>query len=152
MKPNTRAETVASRLHLLYNNKVRNMNKYSLIGCLAGTLALSCWPVSRAMAAGNAAAGANVFQEDCAECHSYGPKNKKGPSLRGIVGRKAGTAIGYDDYSDVVKKSNLIWTAQALDNYLMSPKKFSPTIRMKYEGLSDAKARADLIEFLSTKK
>ena len=152
MKPNTRAETVAYRLPLLCNNKVRHMNRYYLTGLIAGTLALSCWPVSRAMAAGNAAAGANIFQEDCAECHSYGPKNKKGPSLRGIVGRKAGTAIGYDDYSDIVKKSNLIWTVQALDNYLMSPKKFSPTIRMKYEGLPDPKARADLIEFLSTKK
>ena len=128
------------------------MNKYYLTQCIAWALALACLPASAVMAAGNIAAGAAVFQEDCSECHSYGSKNKKGPSLRGIVGRKAGTAKDYEDYSDAVKKSNLVWTAQALDNYLTSPKKFSPTIRMKYEGLSDAQGRADLIEFLSTKK
>lgn len=131
---------------------MRNMNKYYLAGCLAWTVLGACWPVSAAVAAGNVAAGATVFEEDCAECHSYGAKNKKGPSLRGIVGRKAGTASGYEDYSDDIKKSKLIWTADALNSYLTSPKKFSPTIRMKYEGLPDPRARADLIEFLSTKK
>lgn len=128
------------------------MKKCDLMGYTVSMLILSFWPVTGVVAAGNTAAGATIFEEDCAECHSYGTKNKKGPSLRGIVGRRAGTAKGYEDYSDAVKKSDLIWTTQALDNYLTSPKKFSPTIRMKYDGLPDPKARADLIEFLSTKK
>ena len=40
----------------------------------------------------DAAAGKKVFNK-CAPCHSIGPgaKNKVGPELNGILGRKAGT-------------------------------------------------------------
>lgn len=103
-------------------------------------------------AAGNAAAGGRVFEEECAECHTVTGKNKKGPSLRGVIGRKAGTQPGFADYSDPVKNSNLVWTAEELDKYLTRPKQFSPSIKMKYDGLDDAKARADLIEYLTSKK
>lgn len=116
----------------------------------AGLALLLSWTL--AAAAGNAAAGAVVFEEECAECHTVTGKHKKGPSLRGVMGRKAGSAQGFADYSDAVKKSELIWNADELDKYLTKPKQFSPSIRMKYDGLSDAKARADLIEFLNTKK
>jgi cytochrome c len=106
----------------------------------------------QARAAGNAAAGALIFEDECLECHATSGKNKKGPSLRGIIGRKAGSAAGFADYSEPLKNSSLVWTAEELDKYLTKPKQFSPNIRMKYEGLGDAKARADLIEFLTTKK
>lgn len=122
-----------------------------LIGAATlGTLLFALFGM--AGAAGSASAGAVVFEEECGECHTVTGKHKKGPTLRGIVGRKAGTAPGFNDYSDPVKNSNLTWTAEELDKYLTRPKQFSPSIKMKYDGLPDAKARADLIEFLASKK
>lgn len=116
---------------------------------LALLLALAA---GRAGAAGNAAAGAMVFEEECAECHTTSGRNKKGPTLKGIVGRRAGTAAGYTEYSDAVKTSKLVWTSEELDRYLKKPSQFLPKVRMKYGGLADDQARADLIAFLATKK
>ena len=121
----------------------------ALLVSLALSLNLAC---SLARAAGDSAAGAMIFEEECSECHTFTGKNKKGPTLRGVVGRKAGSAAGYDDYSDAVKKSDLVWSAEAIDRYLTKPAQFSPSIKMKYEGLPSPKDRADLIEFLKTKK
>jgi cytochrome c len=128
-------------------------HRVSLYSVVCATF-LVMWPGADAWAGGNAAAGAVIFEEDCSECHSINTsaKNKNGPTLRGVVGRKVGAAPGYDDYSDSVKKSKLIWTVGELDKYLTNPKRFSPTIKMKFDGIADAKARADLIEYLSTKK
>lgn len=128
------------------------MKKHIPVRLAACLSLLAPYPGAGALAAGNASAGAMIFEEECAECHAVTGKNKKGPSLRGVIGRKAGTAPGFDDYSDAVKKSGVIWTVEALNSYLTSPKQFSPTIRMKFDGLPDAKVRADLIEFLATKK
>jgi cytochrome c len=97
-------------------------------------------------------AGADVFAVHCAECHSLKEgKNKKGPSLFGAFGRKAGT-LSDVAYSDAMKASALTWTAQALDTYLSAPKKAVPGGKMKYDGLPDAQARTDLIAYLATVK
>ena len=51
------------------------------------------WALGSPLAlAGDAAAGADVFKSECAECHSVKQgRNKKGPSLFGIVGRASGS-------------------------------------------------------------
>ena len=76
--------------------------------------------LSKAEAAGNAAAGEQVFVR-CAVCHS--PKageNKIGPSLAGVVGRKSGSVPGYD-YSPALKSAGITWNEQELDKYLTNP-------------------------------
>lgn len=99
--------------------------------------------------AGNAGHGAKVFDEECAECHSTLPgRNKKGPALFGISGRTAGSVPDYD-YSTAMKNSGVTWTADRLDAYITAPRKQVPGCKMKYDGLSSASARADLIEFLN---
>lgn len=103
---------------------------------------------SLAQAAGNPGQGADVFDGQCAECHSVKPgKNKKGPSLFGILGRKAGSIADFS-YSDAMKNSGITWTVDKLDDYITHPKKTVPGDKMKYDGLEDAKDRADLIQFL----
>jgi cytochrome c len=102
-------------------------------------------------AAGDPGAGKRVFEEECSECHSLA-NNKKGPSLKAVFGRKAGSLADFTDYSDGMKNSGVIWSDAALDQYLTMPRKFVPGAKMKYEGLADAKARADLIAFISTVK
>jgi len=92
--------------------------------------------------------GAKVFRSQCAECHSTkAGKNKTGPSLFGVVGRRAGSVPRYV-YSKAMKNSGLTWTEERLDGYLTAPRKAVPGCKMKYRGLKDRAARADLIAFL----
>lgn len=97
----------------------------------------------------DAARGANVFDENCAECHSMAQplKNKKGPGLYGVVGRTAATVPDFK-YSDALGSAKLTWTPEQLDAYIRNPKKVVPGGKMKFDGLEDATARQDLIEFL----
>ena len=96
------------------------------------------------------ARGGDVFDEECAECHSLKQgKNKKGPSLFNVVGRNAGTMEGYH-YSDALAAGGFVWTQEKIDAYVTHPKVAVPGGKMRYDGLDDPKARADLLEFLSS--
>ncbi|RDS81948.1 c-type cytochrome [Dyella psychrodurans] len=101
--------------------------------------------------AGDASAGSDVFKTECSECHSVKDgRNKKGPSLFGIVGRAAGTAPNYK-YSDALLQAHWVWTADKLHGYLSQPaKQANPGTKMKYDGLTDSKQLDDLISYLST--
>ena len=103
-----------------------------------------------AHASGDPGHGQQVYQEECADCHSVtAGKNKKGPSLFGVVGRPS-ASIAEFKYSDAMKGANRTWTAETLDQYLQAPKKAVVGAKMKYDGLDDATARADIIAFLAT--
>lgn len=104
-------------------------------------------------ASGDANRGADAFAEECGDCHSAVPgKNKKGPSLTGINGRKAGTVASFEGYSDAMKQSGITWTPEKIDAYITQPRKVVPGGKMKYDGLADANARADVIAYLLNMK
>jgi cytochrome c len=106
-------------------------------------------PVARA---GDPAAGADVFKTECSECHAVKEgRNKKGPSLFGIVGRKAATISDFS-YSDALRShGDWVWTADKLHWYLSQPvKQADPGTKMKYDGLDDPKKLDDLISYLGT--
>lgn len=106
-----------------------------------------------AFAAGDAAKGKNVFAEECGDCHSPLPgKDKKGPSLVGVNGRRAASVSGFAGYSDAMKASDITWTPEKIDAYLAAPKKIVPGGKMKYDGLADAAARADVIAYVLSLK
>lgn len=115
---------------------------------LAMLCALSAQNVS---AAGDASKGQKVYEDECAECHALKGANKKGPTLNGMFGRKAGSVPDFE-YSKEMKASGITWTTEKLDSYLTMPRKFVPGALMKYDGLMDAKARADLIAFIQSLK
>jgi cytochrome c len=97
-----------------------------------------------------AADGMHVFNEECAECHSIKEgKNKKGPSLWNIVGRKSAGVADFN-YSDSMKASGITWTADKIAAYIEHPKQVVPAGKMKYDGLPDAKDRQAVIDYLST--
>jgi cytochrome c2 len=56
-----------------------------------------------------------------------------GPSLGGIIGRKAGTEPGFT-YSSAMKQANITWTPQTLATYLVDPQKALPGNRMPFPG------------------
>jgi cytochrome c len=96
----------------------------------------------------DANAGKAVFAQ-CTSCHSTDGSNGVGPSLQGIVGRKAGMLAGFR-YSRALKASAVAWDAAALDGYIADPQKAVPGNVMPFSGIPDAKQRADLIAYLET--
>ena len=98
---------------------------------------------------GVAAAGEKVFL-NCKTCHSSeAGKNMVGPSLHGVVGRKAGTIEGFS-YSTANKGSGITWTEDKLFQYLESPQRVVPGTKMTYTGVKDHQQRADVIAYLKT--
>ena len=128
------------------DHRGRWLHGVALASLLLGWAAAS--PVARA---GDAAAGADVFKSECAECHTVKEgRNKKGPSLFGIVGRQSGSIADYN-YSDALKQAQWTWTQDKLHWYLSQPAKTAnPGTKMKYDGLTDAKQLDDLLSYLSS--
>lgn len=93
--------------------------------------------------------GGELFATHCAECHSTKEgRNKKGPSLFNIFGKRAGLNADYV-YSDALKNSQLSWDAETLSKYMMQPKALVPGGKMKYEGMGNAAERAAVTAYLS---
>ena len=114
---------------------------------LAGTLLAG---IASAALAADPAAGEKVFKTQCALCHTVEPgKNKIGPSLFGVVGRKAGTVPGFH-YSSANQNSGITWDDAALNKYLQDPKAMVPGTLMTYAGLKNDTQRADVIAYLDT--
>jgi cytochrome c len=97
----------------------------------------------------DAAAGEKVFLAKCKVCHMLpeSAKNLVGPSLAGVVGRKAGTAPDYH-YSDANKNSGITWDEATLKEYLRDPKAKVPGTKMVFPGLKSDDDIANVIAFL----
>ncbi len=96
----------------------------------------------------DAAAGEKVFGV-CKACHQIGEtaKNSVGPQLNGIIGRKSGSAEGYN-YSKANKESGITWDEATFREYIKDPKAKIPGTKMIYAGLKDEQRTNDLIAFL----
>jgi cytochrome c len=97
----------------------------------------------------DAAAGKTSFNK-CLACHAIGEgaKNKVGPELNGIDGRKSGTAEGYA-YSDANKNSGITWNKEQFLEYIKEPKAKIPGTKMVFAGIKNEKEANDLWAFLS---
>jgi cytochrome c len=117
---------------------------------LAGCMAAGAWAAAIPAQAQDAAAGQAVFNSQCGICHSVKDgQNRIGPSLFGVVGRKAGQVAGFH-YTAEHKKLDVTWDAATLDKYLSNPRAMVPDTTMTYPGLKDAAKRANLIAYLAT--
>ena len=102
-----------------------------------------------AFADGDAKMGKTVFNK-CRACHALKVGKKKvGPSLHGIVGRKAGWESDFN-YPKAMKAAGIKWTAENLDKYLKAPNKFIPKNKMPFCDLKKAKDRANIIIYLKS--
>jgi nitrite reductase (NO-forming) len=98
---------------------------------------------------GDVATGKLVFRK-CQACHSLEPgKNGLGPSLAGLIGKKASSVPNYN-YSPAMKGSNLTWDVGTLDAYLSDPQKLVPGNKMPFPGLKTENERNAVIAFLSS--
>ena len=94
--------------------------------------------------------GKKVFKK-CVACHSLEEgKNKIGPPLNNLLGRKAGSVDGYK-YSKAMKNSGVVWDEESLDKFITKPRKFIPKTKMSFRGIKKKSLRDDLISFLKNK-
>ncbi|ROU06987.1 c-type cytochrome [Lysobacter enzymogenes] len=109
--------------------------------------------LAAAASASAAEPGAGVFMAECAECHSVAKgKNKRGPSLFGVVGRPAATVAGYK-YSGALSQTGWTWDEATLRRYLAQPSDTALTgTKMEYEGLKDARQLDALIGYLRSRR
>ena len=115
---------------------------------------LAAPPASAAIAAGDEAAGKMLFQTKCTVCHSVekgNNRNRPGPTLFGLMGRKAGSVPGFH-YSPANLASHKVWDEATLDTYLGDPRKVIPGTKMAFAGIVDARDRANLIAYIATLK
>ena len=98
---------------------------------------------------GDATNGGKVFLQ-CKTCHTLEEgKNMIGPSLHGIIGRKASSIAGFA-YSTANHNSGITWVPEKLFQYLEKPQRVVPGTKMSFAGLSKAQDRADVIAYLTT--
>jgi cytochrome c len=110
-------------------------------------LFVATWPASAA----DVEAGKADFKK-CALCHTTeAGKNKIGPSLFGVVGRKAASVENFN-YSEAMKKFDHAWNPETLDSYLADPRAVVPGTKMIFPGIKDEKERQDVIAYLETLK
>ncbi|WP_448204018.1 c-type cytochrome [Azospirillum sp. sgz302134] len=115
---------------------------------LAATTLLAL--TATAQAEGDPANGEKLFRQ-CKSCHTTeAGKNRIGPTLHGLFGRKAGTVESYANYSHGLKASGITWNATTLDRYLTDPRSIIADSRMAFGGIQKPEDRADLIAYLQT--
>jgi cytochrome c len=97
----------------------------------------------------DADAGKSSFNK-CLACHAVGDgaKNKVGPVLNGLDGRKSGTVEGYS-YSDANKNSGITWNKDVFLEYIKDPKAKIPGTRMVFAGIKNEKEAGGLWAYLA---
>ncbi len=105
-----------------------------------------------AQAAGDIVAGGKIFRK-CAACHNIGvgARNRVGPELNGVIGRKAATAPDYEYSQAMINagEGGLVWSEETLTRFLHHPKGMVDGTRMTFAGLKQPQEIADVIAYLS---
>ena len=101
-----------------------------------------------AAAAQDLQAGENSFKK-CLPCHSVGPdaKNKVGPVLNGLDGRKSGSYDSYG-YTDANKNSGITWDEATFKEYITNPRAKIPGTKMVFAGINSENERNNLWAYL----
>jgi len=122
------------------------MNKLTL----SALVVIATSSLASAALAQDAAAGKTSFNK-CLPCHSIGEgaKNKVGPELNGLDGRKSGTVEGYN-YTDANKNSGITWNEAQFKEYIKDPKAKIPGTKMTFAGIKNETEVNNLWAYVSS--
>lgn len=95
---------------------------------------------------GNAQHGEELYATSCAACHAW-RENSMGPMHCGLFDRPAASVSGYT-YSEAMEASGIVWNAQTLNDFLLSPIAYVVGTNMGFVGFPDPADRADIIAYL----
>jgi cytochrome c len=117
---------------------------------LSALVVIAASSLASAALAQDAAAGKTSFNK-CLPCHSIGEgaKNKVGPELNGLDGRKSGTAPDYN-YSDANKNSGITWNEAQFKEYIKDPKAKIPGTKMTFAGIKNENEINNLWAYISS--
>jgi cytochrome c len=122
------------------------LNKLTLstLVVAASTAAASVAPAQ------DVAAGKSSFNK-CMTCHAIGAgaKNKVGPELNGLDGRKSRTSEGYS-YSDANKNSSITWNKEQFLDYIKDPKAMIPGTKMAFTGIKNPTEAQNFRAYISS--
>lgn len=126
----------------------------SALALCAGLAALGAHPARAA----DAAHGLQLFRQTCGVCHlalrnatRNDAATKIGPNLFGVVGRRAGSVMGFR-YSPAMRGSGVVWTPDMLRRYIQAPQKTIPNVRMAFPGMPNPRDADDVVAYLETLK
>jgi cytochrome c len=116
---------------------------------LSTLIVIASAAASSAALAQDVAAGKTSFNK-CMACHAVGDgaKNKVGPVLNGLSGRKSGTVEGYS-YTEANKNSGITWDEATFKDYIKDPKAKIPGTKMVFAGIKNEQEAGDLWAFLA---
>lgn len=120
----------------------------SLASLCALTASATAW-ADTAARPGSVRIGQRLYQARCTQCHAI-DEHRVGPAHRGVFGRIAGGAKGYD-YSTGLQQAEFAWTADNLNRWLQNPDAMVMWQQMDFR-VDNAQDRADLIAYLATLK
>jgi cytochrome c len=129
------------------------VNRPAICATIFSTLALlaSFAPAHAAEEQGDD--GQVAYNNACRTCHSFkAGDNRLGPTLHGIVGRKAGSVEGFA-FSPSMKSSGITWDEANLDKFIANPEAVVSGNGMKpFGGIADAGERTKIVNYLKTLK
>jgi cytochrome c len=122
------------------------MNKLTL----SALVVIAASSLASAALAQDAAAGKTSFNK-CLPCHAIGEnaKNKVGPVLNGLDGRKSGTVPDYN-YSEANKNSGITWSEAVFKEYIKDPKGKIPGTKMTFAGIKNETEVNNLWAYVSS--
>ncbi len=128
------------------------MNKARFIAI--GLATAMAFASSAAFADGDAKKGEKVFKK-CKACHSTeAGEHKIGPSLAGVIGRKAGSVEGFTKYM-ALKDADFAWDDDNIAEWITDQKKFLkdkglPTKTTMKVAIKKEKDRENVIAYLKS--
>jgi cytochrome c len=123
------------------------MNTVSRIAALTALLGTSTLALPA-----DGGGGQVTYNNHCRTCHSVKEgDNRLGPTMHGIIGRKAGTVPGYAAYSGAMKGAGITWDEATLEKFIADPEAVVRNNNMKpYKGIPDAKVRKQIVDYLAS--
>ena len=111
-------------------------------------IAALCVGMTNAAFGQDLAAGETSFRK-CLPCHAVGEgaRNKVGPVLNGLEGRRSGTIEGYS-YTQVNKDADIVWSDATFKDYIADPRAKIPGTKMVFNGIKNDEEVADLWAYL----
>ena len=98
--------------------------------------------------------GEVIFVRECAKCHQVGSqaKNRVGPQLNDLFGRKAGAVANYRNYSEATRNAGFVWSPENFRQFIKDPRGMIIGTTQVYNGLDNDADITALIEFLQLQK